>query len=871
MRSRLLILVAGIASTLGAVDTSVAAQNAGSSAKPASIRLLTASQRNILKKGRVRVRVRATASGSVRLVVLARRSVRRAKARRITRGRAVRFRAAGRRTVKMRLTPAGRKLLRSCQAMRLSVRGRWRARARASARGLVLRRSTRRLRRDTRRCRRAALAERVADKVDLRNADRCDFLDPSVCLYPWPNDRFTDRDAKTASGRRLAIDQRSMPANRAGVAIDVEPYNRYDGFSPGNLLVTRVPGLDTQAAFARTGAVPITDIARSFDAAQPVVVINARTRERHLVWSEIDANPANRRDVTLIIRPAVNFAEGERYIVALRNLKDAQGDPLLAGPAFRLYRDKLKTDEPQIERRRAHFEEIFSTLSQAGIGRDGLYLAWDFTVASERGLSERVLFMRNDAFAQLGDTNLADMTVQGSAPTFVQNPDLPDSVIDALPEPPFFDPFETLDGRRDYPPCSAGTSAACEEGESETTARRIAGQISVPCYLDQPGCVPGSRFSLGADGLPTRTPGNTQLINVLCTIPRAALGAGPDLRLSLYGHGLIGSAGEVGAGNVQSMGNEHGFVFCATDWSGMSIYDFPNILTILQDLSRFPTLTDRAQQSFVNQLYLGRWMIHPAGLASNSAFEVARAFDTRRLFYDGNSQGGIMGGALAALGVDHERAVLGVPGMNYSTLLRRSVDFDGYANGNFEGIEADAGLYDNYPNELERPLILSLIQLHWDRAEANGYAHHMTNDPLPNTPPHQVLLHPAFGDHQVADVTVEVEARTIGASVHRPVAYPGRHPYVEPYFGVPSLPAGPFGGSGVVVWDSGPVRLVGGEERGTPAAPTTNTPPRLGRDPHEHPRRVLAGRAQKSAFLSLGGALIDVCGGPCYADGFTGP
>jgi hypothetical protein len=41
-----------------------------------------------------------------------------------------------------------------------------------------------------------------------------------------------------------------------------------------------------------------------------------------------------------------------------------------------------------------------------------------------------------------------------------------------------------------------------------------------------------------------------------------------------------------------------------------------------------------------------------------------------------------MGGALTAFAPDFNRAVLGVPGMNYSTLLRRSVDFDMYAHGN---------------------------------------------------------------------------------------------------------------------------------------------------------------------------------------------
>ena len=48
---------------------------------------------------------------------------------------------------------------------------------------------------------------------------------------------------------------------------------------------------------------------------------------------------------------------------------------------------------------------------------------------------------------------------------------------------------------------------------------------------------------------------------------------------------------------------------------------------------------------------------------------------TQRLFYDGNSQGGIIGGALIAVEPDLDRGVLGVPGMNYSTLLTRSTDF----------------------------------------------------------------------------------------------------------------------------------------------------------------------------------------------------
>jgi hypothetical protein len=211
----------------------------------------------------------------------------------------------------------------------------------------------------------------------------------------------------------------------------------------------------------------------------------------------------------------------------------------------------------------------------------------------------------------------------------------------------------------------------------------------------------------------------------------------------------------------------------------MSTKDLPNTATVLQDLSRFPTLIDHVQQGYLGFLYLGRALLHPEGLTSRPEFN--KPVDTSELFYDGNSQGGIYGGSLTAIAPDFERAVLGVPGMNYSTLLRRSVDFDTYAQGDF-GTDTEAGLYDNYPSELERPLLLGLIQILWDRGDPNGYAHHMTDDPLPNTPPHKVLLHVGFGDHQVADITTEVQARTIGAGVHRPLLGPGRERFRDrPY------------------------------------------------------------------------------------------
>ena len=175
------------------------------------------------------------------------------------------------------------------------------------------------------------------------------------------------------------------------------------------------------------------------------------------------------------------------------------------------------------------------------------------------------------------------------------------------------------------------------------------------------------------------------------------------------------------------------------------------------------------QQGFLNQLLLGRLMIHPQGLSANAAFQKngRSVIDTRRLFFDGNSQGGIMGGSLTAVAPDFNRAALGVPGMNYSTLLQRSTDFDTYAQL----------IYPAYPDESTRQLMFAVIQLLWDRGEADGYAQHITSDPLPNTPAHTVLMHVAFGDHQVSDTTAEVEARTIGARGYQPPLDAGRSPW----------------------------------------------------------------------------------------------
>src|SRR5207248_5774907 len=139
------------------------------------------------------------------------------------------------------------------------------------------------------------------------------------------------------------------------------------------------------------------------------------------------------------------------------------------------------------------------------------------------------------------------------------------------------------------------------------------------------------------------------------------------------------------------------------------------------------------QQGFLHFQFLARAIKQTNGFGAQPAFRVgtpARSvFAPHQVFFNGNSQGGIFGGSVTAISKEWTRAVLGVPAMNYSTLLPRSVDFDVFK----------ALLDSTYPDHRYQTLGVGFIQILWDRGDADGYAQHMIHDPYPCTPAHQVL------------------------------------------------------------------------------------------------------------------------------------
>ncbi len=774
----------------------------------------------------------------------------------------------------------------------------------------------------------------------------CEFLDTQYCMFPWPNDFFTRPDSSTDTGKRINLNVLGMPKDLAGLPLRPDEWNRNDGFSPGQLIVTHVPGLDP----AVSGIGDITDIEASLERDAPIIVIDADTGERHPVWAEIDASetastlcdapdavvdtaglvagelgldgplanlgaiidglgagctltlqpilaalgdgldatllPNNALKIdppALLIAPAKNFKDGHRYIVAMRNLKNAEGQTIEAPPGFRVYRDRHSSDIGAVNDRRAHMEDIIATLQRHGVRRDSLYMAWDFTVASTRSTAGRVLAMRDTALEQLGNgvppfevtavTNFEGgasiRRIEGkfTVPNFLTFPDgLCDNLVPPVSENliDYCAQLDTLSGQLD------GTDLP-GLGELLGTAADASG------LLIELGQLPLSRLYYGLPGgeIPQINPLQpTQDFHFQCEIPRTAVGSFDDADTwvrpalpTLYGHGLLGSKGEVGGGSTARL-REQNFMNCAIDWVGMASRDVPTVLTFLIDMSFFPTLPDRAQQGAINWHYLTRLLNHPQGFASDPAFQTADGrpvFDRSEVVYDGNSQGGIMGGMVVATSTDITRGSLGVPGMNYSTLLRRSVDFDGYG----------ALLYTSYPNSFDQSFILSMIQMLWDRGETNGYANHMRNPAAFNalghpTPAHEVILNVAFGDHQVTDITPDVMSRTWDGAVHRPATEPGRRfDKGTPYPLIRDAVEGQSD-SLMVIWDIGPLNPDNEANPGTASPPATNRPPREGRDPHSDPRAEVAGGIQRRAFLH-DKTYLNVCGPrPCYARGYVG-
>jgi hypothetical protein len=443
----------------------------------------------------------------------------------------------------------------------------------------------------------------------------CDPLVPDFCGHPFPSNVFTVADDATSTGRRVAFASETMPTSYYDVTADPTPWSRSDGFSPGAALMVHLPGA------VSTGLASAAEIAASIADDSPTVLLDAETGERVAHFAELDLSADDPTRRVLFIRPAARLANAHRYIAAVRNVVDASGTALPASPGFAALRDGAPSDEASIEQRRPLYTDIFTRLGDAGIARDDLQLAWDFTTASDENITAPLLHMRDAALA-------------------------------ALPAEPVFtiDEVET-----DFDP---------------RIAFRITGTFEVPLFVDQPG--PGAVLNVGDDGLPYIDGSYAFDFEVL--IPQSAMGS--PAGLLRYGHGFLGTRREIEADELVALADEHGWATYATDWIGLAQPDQAYIGVILQSgkIEDFDGMFARLQQAMVNAWVLDR--VVAEGIAADPMF--TGLLDAQTRGYYGISLGGIMGALYLSLAPDVTRGGLEVMGTPFAMILNRSAQFDSF-------------------------------------------------------------------------------------------------------------------------------------------------------------------------------------------------
>jgi hypothetical protein len=556
------------------------------------------------------------------------------------------------------------------------------------------------------------LAGCSSGSVSLPMKANCNPLGAHGCMPPWPSSVFEVDDATTATGRRLAIPDGTLPTNADGIAADPAGWNLADGFSPAAPIIVSFPG-----GVSITGLPPVDSMDLSLAADSPTVILDMTTGQRVAHFAEVDAQVTDAVQIqagsqALFLRPAARLVGGHRYAVAItKAVKSASGDDLEVPPGFAALRDGKHTDHALLEAARPRLDEALDALDAAGFPRDELVVAWDFTVASDTFIHSDMIAARDRAL----------MALQGH-------------------------PIQV----------TIATDAPIDTGS--VIKRKITGTLDAPLMLTD--------GAVGANPIVARDPSGLPAVQgfyqipFTAIVPACAYTSATPVPLVVYGHGLLGSSSETAGGVQQTTASELCMVFVGTDMRGMSTADIPAVARTLNDVTHADQVFEVLEQGLVNHITLVQAM--RTTMAQSLFVDAANGnkplVDPTRVYYYGLSQGAILGTSVMAYEKTVLRAALGVGAANYSLLLDRSGDWPTYRTV----------LAGGYPDPLDDELVISLCQMRWDKTEGSGVANSVLAGTPTGVPAKQILMQIALSDEQVPNVGSYWQARTMNIPVLAP-------------------------------------------------------------------------------------------------------
>lgn len=557
--------------------------------------------------------------------------------------------------------------------------------------------------------------EEEIERITLDLIEGCNpFATSDECALPLPSSFYEIEDTNSPTGVRGNFPE-DLVSNSSGTThFDISYANLADGCSPATpILLHFAADIDPEYL------ITIENIEDSISDESPVALFNLETGKRVMFMSEMDMNRLNEslypKHFAMIIRPMEPMEMGDRHVVVINNgIKDVEGNIIESPAAFAALRDAIYTTNEIIEDKREHYEEIFTFLEENGYQRSNIMLAWDFMVASDDWLLGSVISMRNKALEAYKTEDLS-YTIESIS----ENPDsnLRMQVQGTFEVPNFLIP---------------------DDGENENH----------------------NTFDYDENHHPRRQAEN-QTFPFTMLIPKSAVDSEEPLPLLIFGHGIFGSAKQYLSWSVlHKLANDNKLVILGTDWIGLSYSDADLLKTeILSNVNRIALITDRLQQSLVNNVVLTEFGVGKLGEDESLQVATNALIDKNRVYYYGVSLGGIMGSSFVSISNRIDRAVFAVPGSVWSNMLPRSSVWNEFKD-----------LFDLlYMNPLTQQMMIMFIQDRFDNSDPINLSELMFDSPLEDAPQNrQILIQESMEDCLVPNMSTETLARALGVKLMTP-------------------------------------------------------------------------------------------------------
>jgi hypothetical protein len=555
----------------------------------------------------------------------------------------------------------------------------------------------------------------------------CNPLDAEWdCLVPFPSDYFLAEDKSMQNGKRVVIPENALNLREDNLPVDFFKIHPADGFSHLSQILAVFPaGIDSSNLVFHTG-----DVFASLNNNSPTLIIEADSGNTILHFAELDPNAENDSRRALILRPLVRLKNNTRYIAAIHNLHDHDGKLIEPPEGFsRILTGKTQGSEV-LEKLAVRYEkEIFPIIEKAGLKRDDLQLAWDFTTGTESNITHDMIDIRN-------------------------------TVINLF---------------KNKPPEITITNV--EDNYSSSILRRIDGTVRVSLFTEKPE--PDSLLNRDEKGK-VASNGETD-VPFLILIPASLADFAPEdkpARLVQYGHGFFQKYDNLGElGNLYKLMNDAKIILITTDWCGMTKDDAPSVLmNIVDNPSRSLVFTDRIHQAMANLIAIS--YAAKTTLVNEPSMKISgkTVYDPEHIYFYGISEGHILGGTYIALSPRIDRAVLGSGCAGLSFIMPRSRSF----------LPFFVLLQKLMPDPLNLQKFMSLTQITFDRIDPVTYVSHILENTYTESPEfRKVLMHGGIGDAQVPNLATQLHARALGLKHLKPVSrdIPGLEQVNSPYDG----------------------------------------------------------------------------------------